>query len=147
MWWEGAIAAPLTSREMTTMRHDTKTRLGVESLEARDCPSGLTAGLSWGRGAGANPVGTSGQHRPTRVTGNPAASPSNRSRPRGADRGAAIRREVPARGSTDFRRTCWFGRRRGATGTVPVTVPAHARHIAHPGTDRPDPSRARKWPP
>ena len=29
-------------------RNDTKTRLGVESLEARDCPSGLTTSFSWG---------------------------------------------------------------------------------------------------
>ena len=29
------------------IRHDTTTRLGVESLEARDCPSGLTS-FSWG---------------------------------------------------------------------------------------------------
>jgi hypothetical protein len=29
-------------------RHETKTRLGIENLEARDCPSGLTSGFSWG---------------------------------------------------------------------------------------------------
>ena len=28
--------------------HDTKTRLGIENLEARDCPSGLTTSFSWG---------------------------------------------------------------------------------------------------
>ena len=29
-------------------RHATKTRLGIENLEARDCPSGLTSSFSWG---------------------------------------------------------------------------------------------------
>ena len=29
-------------------RYDTKTRLGIENLEARDCPSGLTTSFSWG---------------------------------------------------------------------------------------------------
>ena len=34
------------------IRHEKTARLGIESLEARDCPGGLTGGFSWGEFSG-----------------------------------------------------------------------------------------------